>query len=200
MRILSFVVFLLLIGVLALSGLYPAYSSNISFKNDSESSQTVIIASGPAPTVQRESYWLDVRWPVDDYEAQSSDFGYRLLSNCDKCSRFHQGLDFVPGHGEFVYAAMDGVVVDAGWDGSFGYRVVLRHIIHPGALEYTTIYAHLQDSIITNRLQSNTKISKGSVIGLVGNTGVSTGSHLHFEVHENDKVLDPHDFYEFNLK
>ena len=158
-----------------------------------------IAITGPEITIERENFFYDVQYPVLDSDSITSDYGYRFLANCSTCSTYHQGVDFVPGHGTPVYAIMDGVVVDAGWDGSFGMRVVIRHKIFDG-LEYTTIYAHLQDSFITDRLRTGQEVSKGFMLGLVGNTGRSTGSHLHFEIHENQQVLDPLEFFDFHIK
>lgn len=187
-----------LIAPLPFMGLTPlAYSEPLQ-TNYSSDVQTLVV-QGSAPTVERIDWTLDIDWPVVDYQNRTSDFGYRFLSGCSQCSTYHQGVDFTPGSGKAIYNVMDGEVVDAGWDGGFGYRVVMRHVIFE-ELEYTTIYAHMQDSFITKRLQPGMQLEKGEILGLVGNTGVSTGPHLHFEIHENGEVLDPLEFYDFHLK
>lgn len=188
-----------LIVPLLLMGLTPSMYNDDYETNNNRNTQTIVV-QGTAPTVEKENYRLDVEWPVVDYEQRTSHFGYRYIPNCAQCSRYHQGLDFTPGEGKAIYSIMDGEIVDAGWDGSFGYRVVIRHVIFKNELEYTTIYAHMQPSIVTKQLQSGNKIAKGEIIGLVGNTGVSTGPHLHFEIHKNEKVLDPIDFFDFHIK
>lgn len=187
-----------LVVPLPLMGLAPLMHSKPLDTKNTLDTQTIVV-QGSAPAVEREDWRLDVEWPVVDYEQRTSHFGYRFLVNCPSCSTYHQGVDFTPGEGKAIYNIMDGEVVDAGWDGGFGYRVVMRHVIFEG-LEYNTIYAHMQDSFITKRLQPGMQLEKGEILGLVGNTGVSTGPHLHFEIHENDKVLDPIDFYDFHLK
>jgi len=165
---------------------------------DQYEDQELLIAEGPTPTVDREDWKFDLIWPVLDYENISSDYGYRNIPGCPACSNNHKGIDF-PGYGEVVFAIMDAEVVDVGWEGTFGYRVVLRHTIFE-ELQYTTIYAHLQESKVTEWLQPGMEIPQGQVIGISGDTGLSTGPHLHFEVLENGEHLDPLEFYDYHLK
>jgi murein DD-endopeptidase MepM/ murein hydrolase activator NlpD len=94
----------------------------------------------------------------------------------------HQGADFVSYTNTDVMATAPGVVVFAGWDGLYGKKVVLEH---PNDIH--TLYAHL-DSIA---LEVGDIVSQGDVIGIMGNTGRSTASHLHYEVHLNGKRIDP---------
>lgn len=169
------------------------------YTNDSMDTQTIVVNTSVAPEIEKESWLLDIQWPVDDYTKTTSHYGYRWLSNCRACSTFHQGVDFVPGEGSNVYNIMDGEIVDVGWDGGYGYRVVIEHVIHPDELVYKTIYAHLQESLISSRYHAGDTVSKGDLIGIVGNTGVSTGPHLHFEVHRNERVLDPLAFFHKNI-
>ncbi len=85
----------------------------------------------------------------------------------------HTGLDFAQPHGADVYAAMDGVVVQAGWGGAYGNTIVIEH-----ADGTRTMYAHLSSSNVT----VGQTVAAGEKIGEVGTTGNSTGPHLHFEV------------------
>lgn len=111
----------------------------------------------------------------------SSRFGYRK----DPFTRrraFHSGIDLASGYGARVNASMDGVVTYAGWMGGYGKLVVIRH-----SGNYTTRYGHLS-SILVRR---NRRVRQGQRIGYTGNTGRSTGPHLHFEVRQNGKPLNP---------
>ncbi|MDO8907581.1 MAG: M23 family metallopeptidase [Pseudohongiella sp.] len=94
----------------------------------------------------------------------------------------HQGADFVSYTNSDVLATAPGVVVFAGWDGSYGNKVVLDH-----SNDILTLYAHLE-SIVLN---VGDTVSQGDVLGIMGNTGRSTASHLHYEVHLNGKRIDP---------
>ncbi len=99
---------------------------------------------------------------------------------------FHRAIDIA---GEFlspIYAAADGEVIFCGSDEIYGLNVVIDHI-HDG---YKTKYAHMATYVVTEGM----KIKKGDIIGFMGTTGYSTGVHLHFEIIQNDKKLDPAPF------
>jgi len=209
MRIASLLLFCLVVpqlfmGVAAVNNAYATglekpvnYFVLSDSQSDAVPSQEMVVV-GSEPTVQREDWKFDLIWPVLDYENISSDYGYRNIVGCPACSNNHKGIDF-PGSGEVVFAIMDAEVVDVGWEGTYGYRVVLRHTIFE-ELQYTTIYAHLQESKVTEWLQPGMEIPQGQVIGISGDTGLSTGPHLHFEVLENGEHLDPLEFYDYHLK
>lgn len=96
--------------------------------------------------------------------------------------RWHRGTDFAVPNGTPVLAAMGGVVVSSGWSGGYGKLVRLRHT--DGS---TTAYAHLsQIDVGTGR-----SVSRGQVLGRVGETGLTTGPHLHFEWLRDGQVLHP---------
>ena len=194
----SFMMLTLLIPPTFMGLISPSYGFNHS-SNNSVDSQTIVVEDNTGPTIEREDWLLDVMWPVQEYWKRTSHFGYRYIPNCRACSTYHQGLDFTPGEGRAIYNIMDGEIVDVGWDGGFGYRAVIRHVIHEDELEYTTIYAHMQPTEISERLEPGDIVPKGTIIGVVGNTGVSTGPHLHFEVHRNENVLDPLVFFNKHL-
>ncbi|NHM29934.1 murein hydrolase activator EnvC family protein [Neobacillus terrae] len=94
--------------------------------------------------------------------------------------RMHFGIDFgnsapnVP-----VFAAADGVVIKSYLSSSYGNCILISHYID--GQQYTTLYAHLQA-----RLVNGGSVSKGQQIGIMGNTGDSTGKHLHFELHRGE--------------
>ena len=133
-------------------------------------------------------------WPVDNPEI-SSDFGWRTPP-CDGCSADHKGTDFVPGRGAEVYAVLDGLVVEAGILGGYGTWVKLEHRVpsvdRPGEFEtWETVYAHLQTNSIPSEVGVGSIVKKGDLLGLVGNTGTSTGDHLHFEIQVDGEHMDP---------
>ena len=143
---------------------------------------------------------LNPAYPVDDPTTQSSDYGYRLLSNCNNCSRNHQGVDYPESDvNKNVYSIMDGRISQVQYSGGYGVHVIIEHVIYPDELVYSTIYAHLKQSSVTKSLSVGDKVVKGQLLGYIGNTGVSTGPHLHFEVHKNGNVIDPAVFYDRHL-
>lgn len=182
-----------LLGLISYTELSPAYSGPMT--TETQTLKTI----GLEPTVERESWWLDIQYPVNNYENTTSGYGWRDVDGCSRCSEFHKGLDFTPGVGSPVYAIMDGVVSQVESSGGYGVHVIITHKYMP-ELVYTTVYAHLQVSNVTNRLQLDNNIVKGDLIGYVGDTGLSTGPHLHFEVRKNGRFLDPVAFFARHIR
>ena len=85
----------------------------------------------------------------------------------------HTGVDFLVDSGTSVHAVAVGTVVSAGWDGSYGYDVIIRH-----ADGKYTLYGHLSQPLVS----AGQKVTEGQRIGVSGATGNATGPHLHFEV------------------
>ena len=98
--------------------------------------------------------------------------------------RPHHGVDFAARWGAPVGAAGDGVVNFAGWKGDNGYMVSVRH---NGV--YRTVYSHL--SRIPATIKRGARVKQGQTIGFVGNSGVSTGTHLHYGVYKHGRAVDP---------
>ncbi len=94
----------------------------------------------------------------------------------------HQGVDLAAPEGTEVYAAADGVVTYTGFDPIYGNYIIISH-----SDRWTSLYGHLQ--IIEAVLRTNVK--SGSLIGRVGSTGQSTGPHLHFELRQDGRALNP---------
>lgn len=99
-------------------------------------------------------------------------------------SRMHKGVDFGAPIGTAVYAAGDGTVEIAGKKGQYGNYVRLRH-----NNTYATAYAHLQR--FAKGISIGSRVKQGQIIAYVGNTGLSTGPHLHFEVLIDSKQVNP---------
>jgi murein DD-endopeptidase MepM/ murein hydrolase activator NlpD len=113
-------------------------------------------------------------------------FGPRIL-NQYRVWHMHKGVDLTAKTGTEIYATGNGVVVRAESSlGGFGKVVVIDH-----GYGYKTLYAHLSKIKVTERQV----IKRGEVIGLVGNTGFSFGSHLHYEVHKNGVPINPINFF-----
>lgn len=134
-----------------------------------------------------------VRWPFPYPVTITSGFGGRSAP-CYGCSSMHMGLDFTPGGGTPIYAAADGVVSVHQSSGPFGNHVEIEHVINGQRI--TTLYAHMQYG--SSPLNPGQPITAGDFIGLVGSTGASTGSHLHFEVHVDGTPVDPYAWLKAN--
>lgn len=103
-----------------------------------------------------------------------------------KIRKFHKGMDFKAPTGTPIYASGNGRVSLAQRSATFGKVVYIDH-----GYGYRTVYAHMS-KIATRR---GRKVKRGDIIGYVGNTGRSVGSHLHYEVHKNGRALNPINFY-----
>ena len=111
----------------------------------------------------------------------SSRYGWR--DNPFSGSRtFHNGMDMATARGTAIYAALDGTVSSVGYDVTYGNYVIVSH--HSG---YQTMYAHM-NTVLTAR---GKRVTTATKIGTVGNTGQSTGPHLHFTVFKNRSTLNP---------
>jgi murein DD-endopeptidase MepM/ murein hydrolase activator NlpD len=140
---------------------------------------TVPSAKGqhPAPTAPQvpQKYAGNCRWPVEA-GIVSSEFGKRW-------GKPHKGIDIAADAGEPVYAIADADVIYAG-DGLRGYGnvVILRH-----DAQMTSLYAHNSEL----KVHQGDHVSQGTLISLLGNTGHSTGPHVHFEIRQGDTAVDP---------
>jgi murein DD-endopeptidase MepM/ murein hydrolase activator NlpD len=131
--------------------------------------------------VERLSYLgILFRRPMRDTRI-SSFYGYRRSPFTGRRS-FHSGVDFPGQEGTPVFAAREGDVIAIGVHDVYGRFVRVRH---QGG--YETFYGHLDDI----NVELNQPVSSGMMLGTVGNTGLSTGPHLHFEIRLNGKSRDP---------
>jgi murein DD-endopeptidase MepM/ murein hydrolase activator NlpD len=121
----------------------------------------------------------------ENLKRMASGYGYRWHPIL-KYRKFHAGMDFSAEVGTPIYATADGVVKKALKTGGYGNHIVIDH-----GYGYETLYGHMEKYIV----RKGQKVKRGEVIGYVGNTGLSTGPHLHYEVHKNKKVQNPVNFY-----
>ena len=124
-----------------------------------------------------------------DLKRTASGYGMRI-DPVYHVRRFHAGMDFSAPIGTDVFATGNAKVVFTGWKQGYGNTVELDH-----GFGYTTVYAHLYKIIV----RKGQNVKRGDVIALVGNTGKSTGPHLHYEVRYQDKPVDPRNFYFYDL-
>lgn len=99
--------------------------------------------------------------------------------------RMHNGTDFAASHGTPIYGTADGVVIHAGWLSGFGKLVKIQH-----EFGIVTYYAHMSKIHVSK----GQRVSRGAKIGAMGNTGRSTGTHLHYEVRVGGKPVNPMKF------
>ena len=157
--------------------------------------QTAALESGIRPVAEakiaaelaRERYLAAIPsiWPTLGYI--SSGFGFRSYPDYE----FHAGLDIVNDYGAPVYATANGVVIEAGWYGGFGYRIVIDH---GNGLQ--SMYAHNSRLLVSG----GDVVKKGQQIATVGSTGFATGPHVHYQLELWGKPVDPTPYLSGSVK
>lgn len=113
-----------------------------------------------------------------------SGFGVRIHP-VHKIRKMHSGIDFTAPTGTPIYSTGNGTVEASGYDGGYGLRVVINH-----GYSYRTLYGHMSKT----EVRAGQRLKRGDLIGYVGNSGTSTGPHLHYEVHKNGRPVNPVNF------
>ncbi|MFK7858014.1 MAG: M23 family metallopeptidase [Granulosicoccus sp.] len=114
----------------------------------------------------------------------SSGFGYRINPKGIRIPKRHKGIDYAAPRGTAIYAAESGVVDKIYVSKSYGNYIRIAH-----ENDFFTAYAHM--NAFADGLEEGTKVARGQIIGQVGNTGKSSGPHLHFELIHAGKFIDP---------
>ncbi len=123
-------------------------------------------------------------WPADTTRI-SDNYGWRPVHPITGKSTMHSGVDVATSMGSNIYSAESGTVLSSGWVSGYGNTVI---IMHDNGL--STLYGHLASS----KVSSGQRVSRGEIIALSGNTGNSTGPHLHFEVRLDGVAVNPMDY------
>lgn len=125
--------------------------------------------------------------PISNKDLKHEPSGYGMrMHPIYKYSKFHAGMDFTANIGTKIYATGDGVVATAEYGSGYGNHVTINH-----GYGYQTLYGHMEKMAV----QVGKKVKRGELIGYVGNTGLSAGPHVHYEVHKNGNPVNPVNFY-----
>lgn len=147
--------------------------------------QKLEILEGVVMEKERTAKVVPSGWPVQSGYITSR-FGFRIHP-IKKTRLFHQGVDFASPRGSPVVAVADGVVTFSGRQGGYGRMVEIRHV--DGLV---TRYAHNQENLV----RDGQLVRQGQKIATVGSSGTATGPHVHFEVLEGGKAVDPFRYIE----
>jgi murein DD-endopeptidase MepM/ murein hydrolase activator NlpD len=139
------------------------------------------VAAGASLDVRKSNGFLD--YPVNGYI--TSPYGMRLHPIYKRWT-LHDGTDFGAACGTPIRAAAAGEVIARYYNGGYGNRVIVDHGLHRG-VGLGTAYNHLSGY----STEVGDKVKRGEIVGYVGNTGYSTGCHLHFMVFENGTTVNP---------
>lgn len=124
-----------------------------------------------------------------DLKHMASGYGWRI-DPVYHSRRFHAGMDFAAPIGTDIYATGNGTIISAGWQQGYGNCIQVNH-----GYGYVTLYGHMS----AFKVRAGQSVKRGDVIGLVGNTGKSTGPHLHYEVHYKGEIMNPQNYYFLDL-
>ena len=167
-------------------------NNSLELNNLRKLKDTLKESSGPiealSETIIRQGDILDdipTLWPVENGDGRIT----QLFGICEhpftKDCYLHKGLDIGYGRGKPIVAAGNGVVIKKWYHRTYGLNLIIKH-----DLSHRTRYAHF-DKIYVDE---GDRVLQGQVIGTMGNTGLSTGPHLHFEVQVGTQVVDPLEF------
>ena len=152
-----------------------------------DAGQSVFVPGAELDWIRRQEINGDLfRKPIRSYYRITSYFGWRGSPFTGR-RQFHGGIDMACSTGTPIYAAMEGVISYRGYSNVYGNYVIVTH--HSG---YKTLYGHMSRF---SKLTVGNRVTTGSVIGYVGSTGQSTGSHCHFTVFKNGRMVDPYNLW-----
>lgn len=130
-------------------------------------------------------------WPIDRTKLRSVSSLYGMRGHPIYGTwRMHEGIDLAAPAGTIVYATGNAVVTRAGWQNGYGNLVELNH-----GFGYKTRYAHLTEMYVCE----GDSVTRGQVIATVGNTGISSGAHLHYEVRFRNQTVNPIHYFNKDL-
>ena len=157
----------------------------VSYRNDKEVSRKILkeeVVMAAVPKIVEKGTKIPPSYikPISGGRLSSS-FG-RRSAPVKGASTYHKGIDWAVPRGTAVYASSGGTVTKAGWGSGYGYVVYIRH---PDGRE--TRYAHLNKVLVS----AGQSVKQGQKIALSGNTGRSSGPHLHFELRINGTAVNP---------
>ena len=125
--------------------------------------------------------------PINNRDLTRIASGYGMrMHPIYKILKMHKGMDFTASVGTEIYATGDGVIEKVGWTGGYGKTILINH-----GYGYKTRYAHCSKF----NCKRGQTVKRGDHIGYVGNTGQSTGPHLHYEVFKNKRQINPVNFF-----
>lgn len=156
---------------------HPAQAADTTFANLFSSWKQMDDMGALTP---RSAVYVPVGRPVDNLEL-TSNFGVRT-DPFNGHARMHKGIDIPGPVGTPIYATADGIVSKSEWMNGYGNLVEISH-----GNDTETRYGHLSKLLV----QPNERVYRGQLIGLMGSTGRSTGSHLHYEIRIAGEAINP---------
>ena len=154
-------------------------------KSESMQKKFLFIPCGKISSLERSLFLGTAFLSPIQYGKTTSGFGSRKNPFNSKRMEFHKGIDLGCRIGTKVHSARSGKVIFSGYEEGYGNLVIVEH-----EFGYKSYYGHLSKILVKN----GDTVKTGSLIALSGNTGRSTGPHLHFEIRKNGRALNPMSF------
>jgi murein DD-endopeptidase MepM/ murein hydrolase activator NlpD len=154
-------------------------------KSESLQKKFIFIPGGKISSLERSLFFGNAFISPIQYGKTTSGFGSRRDPFNSRRKEFHKGIDLGCSIGTKVHSARRGEVVFTGYDEGYGNFVIVEH-----EFGYRSYYGHLSKILV----KKGDPVKAGSLIAFSGNTGKSTGPHLHFEIRKNGKALNPMTF------
>lgn len=173
----------------SLSAISSSYNVSVNALLDANNLKSTVLSVGQElfiPGVRMNPFQLDLilgtafQWPVKG-ATLTSPFGFRP-DPFTGVRDFHNGIDLALYYGAPIHAAGNGTVKDVGYNSIYGNYVVIAH-----AANFQTLYGHMSKQLV----KPGQRVTVGQTIGLMGSTGYSTGTHLHFTIYHNYKPVNP---------
>ena len=142
----------------------------------------------------RNSFVPNLNPLKDNFQSVTSDYGEKQFSKKHKLNKFHKGIDLKAKIGTNVYAAASGTIIIAAEKGNYGLMIKISHEDEIKDYGFKSSYAHLSELFVKEKQF----VKKGELIGKTGNSGLSTGPHLHFQIEKDNKTIDPKTFWRKN--
>lgn len=155
---------------------------SINFKKNNTKSYLVYFLENKVLTKLEYTLWQSENFRVPVLQGYVTSYFGSRISPISGDIIYHNGIDIAAKSGSEIFASKSGVVKREGYNSTFGYFIVITHDD-----QYSSLYGHLLDS----KINVNDRVQAGEHIGYMGSTGASTGSHLHFEIFNHDKQIDP---------
>ena len=138
-------------------------------------------------TVKKQVAYLNAKPSIKPVSTRiTATYGNRKNPFTNRGTEFHKGIDFAGANGTSIKATGDGVVIFSGWQSGYGKVVIISH-----GYGITTLYGHNSKLLV----EKGDKVKKAQIISKMGSTGRSTGSHLHYEVRVNGKIVNPSNYF-----
>lgn len=154
-------------------------------KSETLDKKFIFVPCGKISGIERSLFLGTAFFSPIQYGKKTSGFGSRRNPFNDRRMEFHKGIDLGCPPGTRVHSARSGQVVFSGYDEGYGNLVIIEH-----EFGYRSYYGHLSRLVV----RTGDSVKPGQLIALSGNTGRSTGPHLHFEIRKNGRALNPMTF------